>query len=155
MSNETPSYPTRQEWATALNDLRARLMRERARAFAPGSRRKCPTCGKRTLTGTDDIMREMVVGALAVVHHNLHGARCSHCGTEMLEAYEEIALEEGGQPRRLTDYQAKVTSVSGRNLGTYWPKDLVRVMDLHKEDALFVRVLDEDTMVIERRHDHD
>lgn len=101
------------------------------------------------------MIRETLVGSVALVHHNLHGARCTQCGTEFLEAYEEISLEEVGPERYLSDYLAKVTSVSGRNLGTYWPKDIVRTMDLHNQDSLHVQVLDQDTMLIERRHDHD
>lgn len=147
-------YPTSREWFQAAFDLRNRLMKERPRAFPPGSVRKCPSCGKRALESRDDLVREAVVGAMALVHHNLHGARCRSCRTEFLEAYEEIALEEAGPPRNLPDYEAKVTSVSGRNLGTYWPRDIVRVMDLHKEDALHVQVLDDDTMIIQRRHRH-
>ncbi|MBI2078460.1 MAG: hypothetical protein HYT80_08860 [Euryarchaeota archaeon] len=100
------------------------------------------------------MIREVVVGAMALVHHNLHGARCKVCRTEYLEAYEELALEESGPERSLSDYLAKVTSVSGRNLGTYWPKDVVRAMNLHRQDALRVQVLDADTMIIQRSHEH-
>lgn len=129
-------------------------MKERRRVFQVGSVRRCPSCGKRALEGREDLIRETVVGAMALVHHNLHGARCRSCGAEFLEAYEEIALEEAGSARSLPDYEAKVTRVSGRNLGTYWPRDIVRVMQLHKEDALHVQVLDHDTMILHRRHRH-
>ncbi len=129
-------------------------MRERKRAFPGGSLRKCPVCSKKALQGRDDLLREIVVGAMASVHHNLHGARCKNCKAEFLESYEEIALEEAGPERKLTDYQAKVTRVSGKNLGTYWPKDIVRVMKLHRGDALGVQVLGDDTMLIQREHGH-
>ncbi|MEK6975240.1 MAG: hypothetical protein AABY18_02745 [Candidatus Thermoplasmatota archaeon] len=144
-------HPSPRQWASALADLRNRLMKERPRAFAPGTVRKCPSCSKKALASRDDLLREVVVGAMAFVHHNLHGARCTHCHREFLEAYEEVAMEEGGPERLLTDYQAKVTSVSGKNLGTYWPKDVVRVMGLHSQDSLRVQVLDADTMIIQRR----
>lgn len=144
-------HPTPREWIEATFDLRNRLMKERSRAFPPRTVRRCPSCGKKALEGRDDLVREVVVGAIALVHHNLHGARCRNCGAEFLEAYEEVALEEAGSPRSLPDYEARVTSVSGRNLGTYWPKDVVRVMRLQKEDALHVQVLDDDTMILHRR----
>ncbi len=147
-------FPTPREWAEAMLDLRIRLMQERPRAFPPDSIRKCPDCAKKTLESRSDLIREVVVGAMAFVHHNLHGARCKACKTEYLEAYEEVALEEIGPERSLSDYLAKVTSVSGRNLGTYWPKDVVRAMDLHSQDALRVQVLDSDTMIIQRTHEH-
>lgn len=145
-----PPFPTPREWAAAMADLRDRLMRDRPRAFPPGTTRTCPVCGERKLESRDDLVRETVVGAMALLHHNLHGARCGACGAEFLEAYEEMALDEAGPERRLTDYEAKVTNVSGRNLGTYWPKDVVRVMDLSNQDALHVVVLDADTMIIRR-----
>ena len=147
-------FPTPREWAEAALELRNRLMQERPRAFPANSIRKCPTCTRKTLESRSDLIREVVVGAMAFVHHNLHGARCKACKTEYLEAYEEIALEEAGPERSLSDYLAKVTSVSGKNLGTYWPKDVVRVMRLHSQDALRVQVLDSDTMIIQRTHDH-
>jgi hypothetical protein len=129
-------------------------MKERRRTFPAGGLRRCPNCGKRALESREDLIRETVVGAMALIHHNLHGARCRSCSAEFLEAYEEIALEEAGSARSLPDYEAKVTRVSGRNLGTYWPRDIVRVMQLHKEDALHVQVLDQDTMILQRRHRH-
>lgn len=147
-------FPTPREWAEATLALRNRLMQERPRAFPPGSIRKCPNCAKKALASRSDLIREVVVGAMAFVHHNLHGARCKACKTEYLEAYEEVAMEETGPERSLSDYLAKVTSVSGRNLGTYWPKDVVRAMDLHSQDALRVQVLDSDTMIIQRTHGH-
>lgn len=154
MTPESETYPTPSQWANAILELRNRLMHERKRIFPPGSTRDCPTCSKHALESRDDLMRETVVGSMALVHHNLHGARCANCGAEFLETYEEIALEEAGPERTLSDYHAKVTSVSGRNLGTYWPKDVVRAMDLHNQDSLRVQVLDQDTMLIARRHEH-
>ncbi len=148
------THPSPREWAAALHELRDRLIQKRERAFPAGSVRKCPVCSKRALEGHDDLVREVIVGAMAFVHHNLHGARCKHCGSEFLESYEEIALEEAGPERRLSDYQAKVTSVSGKNLGTYWPKDVVRAMGLHNQDSLWVQVLGDDRMIIRREHGH-
>lgn len=153
-ANPETIHPTPREWAESVAELRDRLTREKPRAFPPGTTRKCPVCAKRALESRDDLLRETIVGAMALVHHNLHGARCKSCKTEFLEAYEELALEEAGPERRLTDYQARVSNVSGRNLGTYWPKDVVRVMDLHDQDGLRVQVLDPDTMVIQRQHEH-
>lgn len=129
-------------------------MKERKRAFPPGSIRKCPVCAKKALESRQDLIREQVVGSIVFVHHNLHGARCRNCKTEFLEAYEDIALEQGGPERQLSDYEAKVTSVSGKNLGTYWPKDVVRVMKLHSQDSLRVQKLDDDRMIIQRQHSH-
>lgn len=151
----TDHHPTPRDWTEAVHRTRQRLMEERPRAFPRGSVRTCPMCSKRQLEGRDDLVRENVGGAIAIIHHNLHGARCKACGAELLEAYEELALEEDELRRALAAYQAKVTSVSGRNLGTYWPKDVVRAMDLHNQDALSVQVLDDDTMIIRRRHEHD
>lgn len=147
------TYPSPREWAIALVDLRNRLMGERQRAFPSGSVRVCPACSKKALEGRDDLIREVVVGAMAFVHHNLHGARCRNCRSEFLESYEEIALEEAGPERQLSDYRAKVTSVSGKNLGTYWPKDVVRAMRLHSQDSLRVQILGDDTMIIQREHE--
>ncbi len=154
MMPDAETYPTPTQWANAIAALRNQLMHERKRTFPPGSTRECPVCSNDALESRDDLIRESIVGSMALVHHNLHGARCTECGAEFLESYEEIALEEAGPERVLSDYLAKVTSVSGRNLGTYWPKDVVRAMDLHSQDSLRVQILDQDTMLIARRHEH-
>lgn len=152
--NAAKTFPTPREWADALVQLRHQLMKERPRAFSSGSLRKCVSCSKKAVEARDDLVREIISGALAFVHHNLKGGRCRSCGTEYLEAFEEIALEEMAAERTLPDYAAKVTSVSGKNLGTYWPKDVVRAMKLHNQDALRLQLLDDDTMIIRREHAH-
>lgn len=145
--NERPT--STKEWARHVGQTRARLAKRAERNFPPGSTRKCPECGKRTLESRDDLVRETQRHAMMVVHHHLHGARCKSCGIEILEIYEDVALEDA-LDRFAPDYAAKVTAVSGRNLGTYWPKDVVRVMNLHSQDALLVQILDQDTMVLRR-----
>lgn len=142
--------PDPRQWAEALLKTRQRLMTSRPCAFPSGTRRTCPVCHKRTLVGREDLLRETAVGAVVIVHHNLHGARCTQCKAEFLEAFEELVLEDETLFERYADYQAKVTSVSGRNLGTYWPKDIVRLMGLHNQDDLRVQILDPDTMLVRR-----
>lgn len=143
-------FPTQKEWAEGVQRSRERLLKERPRVFLPGSIWTCPMCGEEQMESCSNIVRETLLGSLVILHHNLHGARCISCGSEVIEAYEQIALEATEELHRVADYQAKVTSVSGRNLGTYWPKDVVRVMGLHSQDPLRIQVIDEDTMLVRR-----
>ncbi len=143
-------HPTPREWAEALASTRRRMMQERPRAFPPGARRKCPSCGRTALVSRDDLVRETITDGLLVMHHNLHGGQCTQCGHEYLEGYEEVALEEAAGLGFMSDYRASVTRVAGSHLGTYWPKDVVRNMGLATHDELSVKVLGKDRMLIER-----
>lgn len=84
---------------------------------------------------------------------NLHGAECESCGEIVLEAFEELILEQEAQHLWRSHHRATVSRVSGQKLGMYFPRDVIDSMDLHPKDVLALSILDPDTLVVHRRHE--
>lgn len=151
----TTKTPTLKDWQSAREALRATVTSERKRAFPTGRALTCPACGKKALMGVEDIQRRLEQGGLVAVYCNLHGARCNECGTEYLEAYEQISLEAEALALYRSHHRATVSNVGGKKIGTYWPKEVENEMHLAPKDTLEVQVIDHDTMVIHRTgHTH-
>lgn len=130
-------------------------MKKQRRIWPEGEKRTCPHCKKKTLLGKSDLTREIDATGAVLVFANLHGALCGTCGTEYLEGYEQVALEE----RAGTAYRGHVTgtvsALGGKKLGTYWPKDIQQALDLHAKDELKITPLAPDTAVVRVVHRHE
>ncbi|MHB8586693.1 MAG: hypothetical protein ACYDDF_12780 [Thermoplasmatota archaeon] len=144
---------TTQEWQARVRRVRDRYAKRRTRVWPEGTIRTCPLCGKRSLRGVSDLSREEESNGVMVVFANLHGARCQSCGTEFLEAYEQIALEDKAQAAFRGAVSGSVTALGGHKLGTYWPRDIARALDLHAKDQLLITPLSEDTAVVRVVHE--
>lgn len=127
-------------------------MQGRKRVWPEGAKRTCPLCGKKALVGQSDLTREVDSDGAVLVFANLHGARCRHCETEFLEAYEQIAIEERAGTAFRAPAAGSVTSLGGRKLGTYWPKDVANALGLHAKDQLHITALSKDTAVVRVIH---
>lgn len=141
--------PTREAFERA-----AREIAERARGFRawpPGSVHLCPACGKRSFVGSDDLSFEVVKPGTVLVFRHLHGARCGACSTQALEAEDLVAVEAEAGVGLMGDYEAKVSNIGTGTLGTYWPKDVVRVLRLSPDKKVFIQVLDTDTALLRFR----
>ncbi|MHB8586328.1 MAG: hypothetical protein ACYDDF_10905 [Thermoplasmatota archaeon] len=131
-----------------------RLMREQREAFATlrlwkeGSATLCPTCGRRSFVSRSDLSHEVARPGGVVIFRHVRGAKCSHCGAQALEPAEIIAIEAEVGIGQVADYEAKVSNIGSGTVGTYWPKDVVRVMNLNPDTKAFIQVLDRETALI-------
>lgn len=151
--NERP--PTVREWQARVTATRKRLMEERRRIWPEGETRSCPQCENKTLVGRSDLTREVDATGAVLVFSNLHGAICGSCGTEFLEGYEQQALEERAGTAFRGFISGTVTSLGGKKLGTYWPKDVQDALNLHAKDDLQITPLAPDTAVVRVVHRHE
>lgn len=83
-----------------------------------------------------------------LVYRHLHGARCARCSFQVLEASDQFAIEQEAGTTFHPDYEAKVSRIGSGTLGTYWPKDVERVMHLAPHDKAFIHVVAHDTAVV-------
>ncbi len=131
-----------------------RLIAEQARAFAKqrlwkeGSVAKCPSCGRDSFVGRSDLSHEIGRPGGVVVFRRLKGAKCANCQAQSLEPSEQIQIEREAGIGQVADYEAKVSNIGSGTVGTYWPKDVVRVMDLGPDTKAFIQILDRDTALI-------
>ncbi len=138
--------PTREEF-----ERTARRIAEAARTFRAwplGSVTECPNCGKRAFVGRDDLSHEVAKRDGLVVFRHLHGGRCESCGVQSLEGEDLVAVEHESGVELVADYEAKVSNIGSGTIGTYWPRDVVRVMRLGPDRRLFIKVIDADTALV-------
>lgn len=121
------------------------------RAWKPGKVYRCPTCDKRTFVGANDVSVEFIRGPTLVVFRHLHGARCASCNAQALEAYEQVDLERERGTEFHPDYEAKVSRIGRGTLGTYWPKDVERVLGLTPDKKVFIQVVSRDGAFLQIR----
>lgn len=148
-------HPTVREWQSWVAETRKRLMQRSRRIWPEGDTRTCPRCKKKTLIGRSDLTREVDATGVVIVFSNLHGAVCESCGTEYLEGYEQQAIEERAGTAFRGHLTGTVSALGGKKLGTYWPKDVQRALNLHAKDDLQITPLAPDTAVMRVVHRHD
>lgn len=131
-----------------------RLVKEQKEAFAKRrlwpeeSVSVCPSCDRHTFVGRSDLSHEVARPGGVVVYRHLYGARCAHCNAQVLEPAELVRIEEETGIGQVADYEAKVSNIGSGTVGTYWPKDVVRVMNLSPDTRAYIQVLDRETALI-------
>lgn len=143
---EVPDPPTPEEFEARRAE--ARRAAQRQRLWPHGSVSKCPRCDERALEGRDDLTQRVTRPGQIIVFRHLRGAKCRACEAQFLEPGEALNVEAEAGPDLVGDYEVKVSRIGSGTLGTYWPKDLVRVLGLKPKKRAFVKVLDADTALV-------
>lgn len=143
---EIPEPPKRADAERLLKQQREAF--EKIRLWAPGSVSACPSCDRRSFVGRDDLSAEIARPGGVVIYRHLRGAKCSSCGAQSLEPGEQIQIEREAGVGQVGDYEAKVSNIGSGTVGTYWPKDVVRVMNLSPETRAYIQVIDRETALI-------
>ncbi|MBI4393145.1 MAG: hypothetical protein HY556_05005 [Euryarchaeota archaeon] len=143
---ELPAPPRQADFDRVSRDIREKL--EATRLWPIGSVTACPKCDRKSFVGREDLSYLVSRPGRVLVFRHLQGARCTACGTECLEPKEWVAIEgEAGLPM-LADYEAKVSRIGSGTLGTYWPRDVVRLLELDPSLKAFIQVLDKRTALV-------
>ncbi len=148
---EVPDFDVSDEERARNREALIKKMRGQ-RLFPTGTTTMCPMCRKETFEGRDDLSAEVRKEHTILIFRRLSGARCRNCHAQTLEPYEEIDIEREAGFGAKSDYEAKVSRIGSGSLGTYWPKDVTRVMGLHPHDRVFISVLDRDTALLRIQH---
>lgn len=122
-----------------------------ARLWPTGDVSECPACGRETFEGREDLTYRLTHGHHVISFRHLHGASCSSCGAKTLEPYEQIEVEEEAGVGFHPDYEAKVSRIGSGTLGTYWPKDVQRVLGLKPHKKAFIEIIDRDAVLVRFR----
>lgn len=119
-----------------------------SRRWVAGRNYKCPTCGQKALKGSDALHFEFPRGRVVYSYRNLAGARCASCGAQFIEPAALLGIEGDLIGAFRSDYEAKVTRIGHDSLGTYWPRDVVRLLGFRKDRRLLIEVLDPHTALL-------
>lgn len=142
----TIEVPAGEAWTETAIDKLARELAARhrgRRVWKPGRSYKCPACGTRTLRARDDLTYEAPKDGRLYVFPHLRGARCDTCGGQSLEADDQDLVETvlGVGLRVRSDYEAKVSKIGSGSLGTYWPRDIERLMGLRPDKRVLIEIV--------------
>lgn len=140
--------PTVEQWARELEQVKAQLGKRTKRLWPADSKTTCPKCGNKTFEGRDDLGLEIPSHGHVIIFRHLQGARCSKCAYQVLEPTDQVAVEKEAGVSFHSDYEAKVSRIGSGTLGTYWPKDVQRVMQLEPQDVARIHVIAPDTAVV-------
>lgn len=121
------------------------------RLWPEGDVSACPRCGQETFEGRSDLAYRSTQGRHVVSFRHLHGAVCTNCGASTLEPYEQIEVEDETGVGFHPDYEASVSRIGSGSLGTYWPKDVQRVLGLGPDKTAFIEIIDRDAVLVRFR----
>ena len=110
---------------------------------------KCPSCGSDTMSYADDLTFEVILAGERIVIPNLTGLKCSKCGEVAFDANSTKIIEKYTTDRPAGGYELKVSTVGGGKIGMYFPKDVLRVMRISKDDKAILTPLSSRKMIIE------
>ena len=136
---EAPPPPTKGELNRLQKKLRAAAFKRRL--FQPGQVYRCDVCGRKTFEGRTDVSLEVIRRGVVYVFRNLHGALCKSCGAKTVESFEMYNIDDHLHTGFRTSFRARVTNVGKGAVGTYWPKDVQRLLHLDDRRDLEIEVL--------------
>ena len=119
------------------------------RQWKSGQAYVCPSCGQRSLVGTDRLNLQVHREGMLVVYPALRGAQCGKCHAKFVEPSEMALLEQGPLgPQWMPQFDLKVSSIGRGTLGTYWTKEIERNLHLRKDTRLRAQLLNPKQVLI-------
>ena len=109
----------------------------------------CPVCGSRTVSFANDLVFEVVLTGERIVIPNLTGLRCSNCGDFAFDADSSKIIDEHTGNKPAGGYECGISTVGAGKLGMYFPKDVLRVMEITKKGRAIVTPLSRRKMMVE------
>lgn len=142
--------PTQEEWDAVGRELDEK---EWPDLYPVGSVSRCPECGAEAFEGRDGLDLEVTYKGVVHYFHDLKGVRCRACGAQSLDMPEMFRVEKrlGMDPNHFppqVDFEAKVAQFGSGSLGTYWPKDIRRIMNLKPGQRAHICVVDKNAVLV-------
>lgn len=132
-----------------VRELQAHLLETEREPLLPDDEAtSCPVCGGDMIT-TNNLKKAIPTPSGLTVVTRLPGARCAQCTTRQYDPAAIALILEHSDEEIIADYETSVTHASGKTLGTYFKKDLSRVLSLTGKEHLRWTVLDKDHALVE------
>ncbi len=109
----------------------------------------CPVCGSQSVSFADNLVFEVVLTGERIVIPNLSGLRCSNCGDFAFDADSSKIINEHTGNKPAGGYECRISTVGAEKLGMYFPKDVLRVMEITKKGKAIVTPLSRRKMMVE------
>ncbi len=99
---------------------------------------KCPSCGNNSMSYADDLTFDVTLTGERIIIPNLTGLKCSKSDEVAFDSHSTKIIENYTSDKPAGGYELNVSTVGGGKLGMYFPKDVLRVMRISKNDkAIF------------------
>jgi len=109
----------------------------------------CHVCGAMSVSFVDDLVFEVVLTGERIVIPNLTGIRCSNCGDFAFDSDSSKIIDEHTGNKPAGGYECGISTVGAGKLGMYFPKDVLRVMEITKKGKAIVTPLSRRKMIVE------
>jgi len=114
----------------------------------PGEKMECPTCGV-VMRYADDMVFDCHVLGERIVIPNLSGLRCGQCGEQAYDLHSSDIIDRYTSDKVIGGYECSISVVGAGKLGVYFPKDVLRTMDIKSKTRAIIKPLTRRKMVVE------
>jgi len=109
---------------------------------------ECPTCGGQ-MEHSENLTFGAQMSDTNIVIFNLSGHMCGRCGEKAFDSRSSQKIEEATREKVGGGYECKITRVGGRQLGLYFPKDVLRKMEIKPAMTALIKPLTRKKAIIE------
>lgn len=109
----------------------------------------CTICGGNTMDYAEDLVFDCYVLGERIIMPNLTGLRCRTCGEMGYDAPSSDIIDRYMHEKVTGGYEVTVSTLSAGKLGLYFPKDVLRTMDIKAKIKAIIKPISKKKMVIE------
>lgn len=110
---------------------------------------KCPTCGTASMSFLFDLVFDVTFAGERMVIPNLTGLKCTKCREQAFDSKSTKIIEKYTANRPMGGYECNISTVGGGKIGIYFPKDILRVMKINKNEKAVLTPLSSHKMIVE------
>ena len=109
----------------------------------------CPACNENTMDYAEDLVFDCYVLGERIIIPNLSGLRCRTCGETGYDDPSSDIIDRYMHEKVTGGYEVTVSTLSAGKLGLYFPKDVLRTMDIKAKIKAIIKPLTKKKMIIE------
>lgn len=108
----------------------------------------CPECGGK-MHPSDDLTFDVNLPEGRLIIPNLSGHRCERCGDEYYDSKSSDIIDKHTAGKVSGGHEARITTVGGGKLGIYFPKDVLRDMDIKSKQKIIIKPISRKKAILE------
>ena len=109
----------------------------------------CTTCGGNTMDYTEDLVFDCYVLGERIIIPHLTGLCCRVCGEMGYDAPSSDIIDQYMHEKVTGGYEVTVSTLSAGKLGIYFPKDVLRTMDIKAKIKAIIKPITKKKMIVE------
>lgn len=109
----------------------------------------CPSCRTPSMGFLNDLVFDVTLAGERMVIPNLTGLKCTKCGEQAFDSKSIKIIEKYTANRPIGGYECNISIVGGGKIGIYFPKDILRVMKIGKNEKAVLTPLSSHKMLVE------